>query len=77
MGPIPGLNLDGIHWAIEGGESGPGAQTMEPAWVRDIRDQCIAASVPFFFKQWSGVHPKKLGRELDGRIWDEMPAIKN
>ena len=73
LGPMPNINLDGIHWVIVGGESGPGARRMEPAWVRDIRDQCIAASVPFFFKQWSGIHPKKLGRELDGRVWDEMP----
>lgn len=74
LGPIPGINLNCIHWVIVGGESGPGARRMDPAWVRDIRDQCIAASVPFFFKQWSGVHPKKLGRELDGRIWDEIPT---
>lgn len=74
LGPIPSLNLDGIHWVIVGGESGPGARTMDPAWLLDIRDQCITASVPFFFKQWSGVHPKKFGREIDGRIWDEMPS---
>lgn len=74
LGPMPNINLNGIHWVIVGGESGPGARRMDPAWVRDIRDQCIAAGVPFFFKQWSGVHQKKLGRELDGQIWDEMPT---
>jgi len=73
LGPIPSIDLDGIHWVIVGGESGPGARTMDPTWVRDIRNQCIAAKVPFFFKQWAGVHPKKLGRELDGRVWDEIP----
>src|SRR5438105_2004044 len=49
------LNLDGIHWVIVGGESGPGARPMNPDWARSIRDQCADASVPFFFKQWGGV----------------------
>jgi protein gp37 len=47
---------------------------MDPDWVRDIRAQCRKAKVPFFFKQWGGVHKSKNGRELDGRTWDEMPA---
>jgi len=46
------INLDGIGWVIVGGESGPGARPMHPHWVRDIRDQCQRAGVPFFFKQW-------------------------
>lgn len=71
------INLNGIHWVIVGGESGPGARRMDSAWVRDIRNQCIAASVPFFFKQWSGIHPKRLGREMDGRKWEEMPQTKD
>jgi len=75
LGPIPNLNLDGIDWVIVGGESGPGARPMSPEWVTDIRDQCRAASVPFFFKQWGGVRKKKAGRELEGRTWDEMPMI--
>ena len=62
-----------IDWVIVGGESGPGARPMDPEWVRDIRDQCVAAGVPFFFKGWGGVNKWKLGRELDGRTWDEMP----
>ncbi|MCC6463994.1 MAG: phage Gp37/Gp68 family protein [Planctomycetes bacterium] len=73
LGPIPGLDLSGIHWVIVGGESGPGARAVDPAWVREIRDQCVAADVPFFFKQWGGVNKKRAGRELDGRFWSEMP----
>ena len=53
LGPIPDINLEGIDWVIAGGESGPGARPMDPKWVIDIRDQCLAAGVPFFFKQWA------------------------
>ena len=74
LGPIPDLNLDGIHWVIVGGESGPGARPMKKEWVLEIRDQCIRAGVPFFFKQWGGVHKSRNGRILEGRTWDEMPA---
>ncbi len=74
LGPLPHLDLDGIHWVIVGGESGPGARPMNPDWVRDIRDQCQDAGVPFFFKQWGGVRKKEKGRILDGRTWDEMPG---
>jgi len=56
-----------------GGESGPGARPLEGAWVTDIRDQCLRAGVPFFFKQWGGTNKKKAGRVLEGRTWDEMP----
>lgn len=63
-----------IDWVIVGGESGPGARPMKAEWARDIRDQCVAAGVPFFFKQWGGVNKKKAGRVLDGRTWDEMPG---
>jgi protein gp37 len=73
LGPIGDMNLSGIDWVIVGGESGPGARIMDPQWVLNIRDQCIQAKVPFFFKQWGGVHKKKAGRILDGRTWDEMP----
>ncbi|MCP4515067.1 MAG: phage Gp37/Gp68 family protein [Delftia sp.] len=66
--------LDRLGWIVVGGESGPGARPMRPEWVRDIRDQCIAAGVPFFFKQWGGVRKKEAGRLLDGRTWDERPA---
>jgi protein gp37 len=73
LGPIPDLPLDGVDWVIVGGESGHGARPMDPAWVREIRDRCIAAAVPFFFKQWGGVRKSLTGRLLDGRTWDEMP----
>jgi protein gp37 len=73
LGPLPNLSLSGIDWVIVGGESGPGARSMQKAWVRDLRAQCRRAKVAFFFKQWGGVNKKKTGRELDGRTWDEMP----
>lgn len=75
LGPLPDLNLADIDWVIVGGESGPGARPMEPEWVIEIRDQCLAAEVPFFFKQWGGFNKKQAGRELEGRTWDEMPAV--
>ncbi len=74
LGPIQVLPLRGIHWVIVGGESGPDHRALEPAWVRDIRDQCAAARVPFFFKQWGGRTSKSGGRALDGRIWDQLPS---
>ena len=70
---IPTEGLRGIDWVIAGGESGPGARPMKPSWVTDIRDQCLAMGVVFFFKQWGGVNKKAAGRELDGRTWDELP----
>ena len=73
LGPISNLPLHGIHWAIVGGESGPGHRSMDASWVRDLRDQCVVANVPFFFKQWGGRVAKSNGRTLDGRTWDEMP----
>jgi protein gp37 len=73
LGPIPNLELQGIHWVIVGGESGPGARWMDPEWALDIRDQCVQAGVAFFFKQWGGCNKKKAGRELEGRTWDDMP----
>lgn len=73
IGPLPGLNLDGIDWVIVGGESGPGARPMQEEWVTDIRDTCLASNVPFFFKQWGGVIKKRTGRVLEGRTWDQMP----
>ena len=73
LGPLPNLNLEGIDWAIVGGESGPGARPMAEAWATDLRDQCLQARVPFFFKQWGGKNKKKAGRILDGQTWDQMP----
>lgn len=73
LGPLDSLNLTGIDWVIVGGESGPLARPIKEQWVREIRDQCLTAKVPFFFKQWGGVQKKKTGRLLDGRTWNEMP----
>ena len=74
LGPLHNLDLRGINWVIVGGESGPNARLMNPAWAIDLRDQCKRAKVPFFFKQWGGKNKKKAGRVLDGRTWNEMPS---
>ena len=74
LGPLDDINLNGIDWVIVGGESGPGARPMNSSWVISVRDQCLNAGVPFFFKQWGGVNKKKAGRQLDGRTWNEMPS---
>jgi protein gp37 len=76
LGPLSRLDLTGIDWVIVGGESGPRARPIDPEWVREIRDQCLAAKVPFFFKQWGGKRKNKTGRELDGRTWDEFPDAR-
>lgn len=73
IGPLPEMNLQRIDWVIVGGESGRKPRPMKPEWVSEIKDQCIEADVPFFFKQWGGTNKKKTGRELEGRTWDEMP----
>ena len=76
IGAVGKLNLDGIHWAIVGGESGGGTNNFRPMdieWVRSIRDQCVSAGVKFVFKQYAGKRPEGLGRELDGKTWDERP----
>jgi protein gp37 len=73
IGPVGTLDLEGIHWVIVGGESGPGFRPMKPEWVREVRDQCVEQGVAFFFKQWGGFRPKSNGRELDGREWSEFP----
>mgnify|MGYP001296172843 CR=1 FL=1 len=74
LGPLPNLPLEGMDWVIVGGESGPKARTIDPSWVREIRDQCQTVRVPFFFKQWGGTRKKKTGRLLDDRTWEEFPA---
>lgn len=73
LGPLE-LDLDGIHWVITGGESGKGHRPIDEQWVRNIRDKCLSANVAFFHKQWGGSTPKKNGRMLDGRFWDDMPS---
>ncbi|MFO1375516.1 MAG: phage Gp37/Gp68 family protein [Steroidobacteraceae bacterium] len=75
LGPIERLPLEGIHWVIVGGESGPRARPMDPAWVENILAQCRSAGVAFFFKQWGGVRKHRYGRMLGGRTYDEMPGM--
>jgi protein gp37 len=66
---------EAIDWVIVGGESGPKARPVDEKWVRDLRDECVAHGVDFFFKQWGGRTPKAGGRELDGKRWDERPTV--
>ena len=75
LGAITDANLEGIHWAIVGGESGPGARPMDADWVRSLRRQCEDQGVEFFFKQWGGIHKTRAGRKLDGRTWNAMPSV--
>jgi protein gp37 len=74
IGPLS-LALDGIHWLIAGGESGIGYRKLDLSWVRDLREQCVSAGVPFFFKQVGGRTPKAGGRLLDGETWDQWPSV--
>jgi protein gp37 len=69
------ININGISWVIVGGESGARARPIKPEWVISVRDQCKAANVPFFFKQWGGKNKKKAGRKLDGHTYDEFPNV--
>jgi len=89
---LNGVCLDGLSWVIAGGESGPKARPMHPAWVRSLRDQCQSAGVAFHFKQWgdkpdisayegvplvnANMQQKHCGRMLDGRTWDEFPKVR-
>ncbi|TIQ96703.1 DUF5131 family protein [Mesorhizobium sp.] len=74
IGSVAGASLRDIHWAIVGGESGPGARFMDAAWVDEIQRMCRGAGTAFFFKQWGGKNKKAAGRVLNGRTYDEMPA---
>lgn len=73
LGPLE-LDLDSIDWVIVGGESGIGYRPLDLDWARSIRDQCLEASVAFFFKQVGGRTPKAGGRLLDERTWDQYPS---
>lgn len=75
LGPLPSLNLEGIHWLIAGGESGIRPRPMKEDWVLDIQRQCVEQGVKFFFKQWGGRNKKAAGRLLNGRTYDDMPVI--
>jgi len=77
LGPVGGLDLSRIDWVICGGESGPGARPLDPAWAIGARDRCVRAGIPFFFKQWGGVNKSKGGRLLDGKVWSQMPVQGN
>lgn len=74
LGPVPDLNLDGVHWLIVGGESGPGFRPMDRAWARQLRDHALAKSVAFFFKQ-SAAPRTEMRTRLDGRQWRQYPEI--
>jgi protein gp37 len=76
LGPLPNLNLKKIDWVIVGGESGPKARNMKQEWVSDLQHQCKKTEVAFFFKQWGGQNKKANGRLLNGKIYSEMPQIK-
>lgn len=72
-GDLPELNLDSIDWVMVAGDRGPGTRRINPDWVRSVRDQCVEAGIPFRFCGWGGRNGKATDRELDGRIWNEMP----
>jgi len=77
LGSVGKVDLSGIDWVIVGGESGPGARPMQKEWVTEIRDQCVEAGIPFFFKQWGGVRKKAAGKLLEGIEWQQKPALQN
>ena len=76
LGSLGKLDLNGIHWLIAGGESGPKHRPINGDWVRELRDQCEERRVAFFFKQWGGPRSKSGGRTLDGRLWSQMPDVR-
>ena len=75
IGPLKNIPLEGIDWAIVGGESGRNPRHMSVDWVLNIQEQCAASNTKFFFKQWGGTNKKKSGRLLNGRTYDEMPVL--
>lgn len=75
LNSVGNVDLEGVDWAIVGGESGPGARPMDIAWVDEIKDACDRSNTSFFFKQWGGVNKKKSGREYQGQTWNEMPRL--
>ncbi|MHB8059385.1 MAG: DUF5131 family protein [Gaiellaceae bacterium] len=75
LGPLDNLDLTGLDWLIAGGESGPRCRPVSEEWLVKLRDRCVAAAVPFFFKQWGGLTPKSGGRVLQGETWSQMPPL--
>lgn len=75
IGSVSGAYLDGIQWAIVGGESGPYARSLDSQWVDEIFAMCAASKTAFFFKQWGGKNKKNAGRLYRGRLWNNFPKI--
>ncbi|MGD9544615.1 MAG: DUF5131 family protein [Methylocystis sp.] len=75
IGSVANANLDQIHWAIVGGESGPRARSMKIEWLDEIHQLCQDYGVAFFFKQWGGKNKKAAGRSYQGRVWDDRPTL--
>ena len=75
LGAVGNMDLSGIHWAIVGGESGPGSRPLQPEWIDEIRLSCRKNNTAFFFKQWGGPNKKATGRVYKGRTWDEYPSL--
>ena len=73
LGPLDRIQLEGIHWVIVGGESGPGARPMQKIWVKTIQKKCEKENIPFFFKQWGGTNKAKTGRLLDSKEYNAFP----
>jgi protein gp37 len=76
IGSVAGIDMNGIHWAIVGGESGPRSRPMDARWVEEIQYMCSQGDVAFFFKQWGGSNKKAAGRRYRGRTWDALPALR-
>jgi protein gp37 len=76
IGAVGQVDLDGIDWAIVGGESGPGSRPMDVRWIDDIKSSCDSHGTAFFFKQWGGTNKKATGREYQGRTWDDYPESR-
>jgi len=75
IGSVDRADLQDIHWAIVGGESGPKARPMDSSWVDEIKELCDESGTAFFFKQWGGVRKKQTGRVYLGKTWDEYPTL--
>ena len=74
LGMLDTLNLEGIHWVIGGGESGPHFRPCRKEWAISLRDNCLAQGVKFFWKQWGGRTSRAGGRRLAGRFWNQYPV---
>jgi protein gp37 len=76
IGSVSSANLQGIDWAIVGGESGPQARTMNRKWLNEVYTLCQQSGTAFFFKQWGGRNKKSSGRSYRGRTWDALPELR-